>query len=129
MRVKGIAIELFRRRQEASFVGYIPTVLVVVFFGLYALHEGFVETVPYLALLAICLIQFRFRTLGGWLFFLIISIWYALEVAFDLKSASGYGEYVFFIACGAVPALFLLLSCPLFKKTASSRGPSAAGAK
>jgi hypothetical protein len=58
-------------------------------------------------------IQLKFRTLAGWIMLLAASVWYAVKVAINPGSAFGhYGEYAFFIACGLVPAAFLLLFRP-----------------
>jgi hypothetical protein len=99
------------------------------FFGLLATEDGgWIGTLPYAALLIISLLQLRFRTLAGWLLLLAAFVGYALVVAFNPEASFGhYGEYAFFIACGAVPAVILLIFRPRFKS--NSQPSSAAGAK
>jgi len=117
MTTKRIALELFRSRPEASFIGYIPVFIVVVLFTLMGLSdEGFVGMLHFFALLIICIAQLKFRTLAGWLLLLGVSAWYTFDVILHPGNAHGqWLDYVVFTACGAIPAIALLIFRPRLK--------------
>ena len=118
MNVRRFGSELFRPQPEASFLAYIPVAFVIFVFGLMGLEDGDVlgTLLPYGLLFLLAVVQLKFRTLIGWTLLLAASLWYALEVAIHPESVYGhYGEYVFFIACGLVPALFLFYYRPRLK--------------
>jgi hypothetical protein len=131
MTVRSLGPQLFRPRPEASFLAYIPVAIVISLFGLFALEDGGVlgALLPYGLLFLVSVLQLKFRTLIGWTLLLAASLWYALEVAIHPEAVYGhYGEYVFFIACGLVPAAFLVYYRPRFKGRAPLPGATAQSA-
>jgi hypothetical protein len=112
MTAKHMATELFRRRLDASRTGYFVALSVIVFFILLGHDEPLTEMLPYYAVLLICIFQLGLRTLAGWLFLLALSGWYALDVATHPGHVDDKAEYAFLIACGAIPALALLVFRP-----------------
>jgi hypothetical protein len=122
MTAKQLASGLFGSRKEASGLAYVPTLLVIILFILMGHDEPITGMIAYYVLLLVCLLQFRFRTLAGWLLLLGASCWYAADVAIHPRLASGFGEYGLFIAFGAVPAITLLIFRPrLDAKTPPAR--------
>jgi hypothetical protein len=120
MKIRAVVSELFRKRPEASFLAYIPVAIIILLFGLFGLEDGGVlgALLPYGLLFLLAVLQLKFRTLIGWIVLLAASLCYAAEVAIHPSYAYGhYGEYVFFLACGLVPAVFLLLFRPRLKHT------------
>jgi hypothetical protein len=109
--IRTIASHLFRRRPEASWGAYVPVTFVVALFTLMGLHDG---PVPhFFALLALCLFQFWYRSLAGWFVLFAACIAYGVAVAASVDQLHGqYGEYIFFMACGFVPAAVLLMGYP-----------------
>jgi hypothetical protein len=116
MNVRRLGHELFRPRPKASYVGYIPISLVILFFGLMGLEDGGLmgALLPYGLLFLLAIVQLKFRTLLGWILLLTASLWYALEVVIHPEAVYGhYGEYAFFLSClwsGACGIPFLLSS-------------------
>jgi hypothetical protein len=118
MNVRRFGPELFRPRPEASFLPYIPVAIVIFLFGVLGLEDGDVlgALLPYGLLFLLAIVQLKFRTLIGWILLLAASLWYALEVAIHPEAVYGrYGEYAFFLACGLVPAAFLVYFRPRLK--------------
>ena len=105
---------LFQGRPDAPWVGYIPVVLVLAIFTLMGLEDGgLVGVLHFIALLVIAVLQLRYRTLAGWMLLLGMCLWYGVEVALSTDQVHDqYGEYVFFMACGFLPALALIVWRP-----------------
>jgi len=118
MNVRRFGQELLRPRPDASFLAYIPVAIVCLLFGLMGMEESDAwGLLPYGLLFLLAIIQLKFRTLIGWGLLLAASLSYALEVAIHPEDVYGhYGEYVFFMACGLVPAAFLVYYRPWLKR-------------
>ena len=125
MNIRRFGSKLFRPRPEASFLGYIPVAIVIFLFGLMGLEDGGVlgALLPYGLLFLLAIAQLKFRTLIGWALLLAASLWYALEVAIHPEAV-----YVFFIACGLVPAAFLFYYRPQLKGRVPPPGATAQSA-
>ena len=96
-----------------------PLALVSAFFALYGYgDEGFSAACPFLLLLLVCVFQSFHPTVLGWALLFGLSSAYTLAVAFSPENGTG-GEYIFFLLCGAVPAVFLLLLRPTTKDNPS----------
>jgi hypothetical protein len=110
--------QIFKRRADVTWAGYVPLLIVIGFFTLLGLHDGIVGVLPLIALFAICVLQLRYRTLAGWGLLFGLSVLYGVMVLVSGKQGNR-GEYVFFAACGFVPAAGLFLSYPRNKPTES----------
>lgn len=106
MATREILRQLFRRRPEAPWVGYVPATIVAGLFTLMGLHDGL--PLLMIAALLLCVVQLYCRTLAGWLILLGVYVLYGIEVAIRTPILGEYGEYVFFMACGFLPALALI---------------------
>lgn len=118
MNVRRFGSELFRSRPEASFLAYIAVAIVIFLFGLMGLEDGGILSalLPYGLLFLLAIAQLKFRTLIGWILLLAACLYYAAAVAIHPSYVYGhYGEYAFFLACGLVPAAFLVYFRPRFK--------------
>ena len=101
--------ELFNPRRDTSWIGYVPVLIVTALFTLYGLHDE----VPwhFFALLLICILQLKYRTLAGWGLLLGLCAAYGIAVLLH-PDRNAWGEYAFFALCGFVPAAALLVWRP-----------------
>jgi len=74
-------------------------------------EEGLSAAWPFLLMLLLCLIQWVYPTLLGWILLLLPCVTYAIVVAATPGNGTP-GDYLFFLLCGAVPAAVLLLFRP-----------------
>jgi hypothetical protein len=118
MNVRRLGPELFRPRPEASFLPYIPVAIVNFLFGVLGLEDGDVlgALLPYGLLFLLAIVQLKFRTFIGWILLLAAFLFYSTFLAFHPGERwDDYGEYAFFLACGLVPAAFLVYFRPRLK--------------
>jgi len=103
---------VFQKRPSAVRWAYLPIASVWAFFALYGFgDEGFWAACPFLLLLLVCLLQFVYPTLLGWMLLFGASLAYTLAVAFNPHKGPLF-EFIFFFLCGAVPAAVLFFWRP-----------------
>jgi hypothetical protein len=108
----GIVRTLFVRRSDAPWQGYVPVLLVIGFFTLLGLDdEGVVGMLPYIILLVIAALQLYYRTLAGWLLLFACCLGYGTLILVS-GDRNAIGEWLFFAACGFVPAIALFFARP-----------------
>ena len=102
----------FRRRADSPWYGYVPVLFVLVFFFLMGFEdEGWPGMLPYIFLIVVSALQLWYRSLVGWLLLLAACIVYGVLVA-QSPDPRQNGEWMFFMACGFIPAIVLLLGPP-----------------
>lgn len=101
--------ELFKPRRDAPWIGYVPVLLVTALFTLYGLDDQ----IPwhFFALLVVCLLQLRYRTLAGWILLFVLCMTYGIAILIT-PAKNAWGEYAFFALCGLIPAAALLICRP-----------------
>jgi hypothetical protein len=115
MTLRNLLKAVVQKRPSAVRWAYLPIALVSAFFALYGLgDEGFWAACPFLLLLLVCLLQSLYPTLVGWAVLFGLSVAYTLAVALSPENGPR-GEYIFFLLCGAVPAVVLLCLRPSIK--------------
>jgi hypothetical protein len=113
MRFGELAAEGFKRRPDAPRTGYIAALIVIGLFILAGHDEPLKGLWPYFILLLLCVVQLFVRTIAGWLSLIVLSSWYAIDVAVHPARLNGeYLDYVFFVACGAIPSILLWIFRP-----------------
>jgi hypothetical protein len=111
---------LFRARPNAPWAGYIMPALVSLLYVLGGLLEdgSFVGIWPHAVLLAICLIQVRYRTVIGWVAVLVPFIAYTVINAFIPEKVGVYAdERVVFVLMGMIPSATLIAAHPFRRST------------
>jgi len=117
---------LLVRRDGGSRWGYVPALPVLAYFSRLGLHEGILAALYLMALLVVCAVQLFRPTLLGWA---LLTVLFVLFTASILVTADFYvshgvpidrGQYILFLACGAVPSATLLLARP--RMQAGERG-------
>jgi len=104
-------IEVRTGKYRLVYVGCAGLLLLVGLWGVGMEGDWIVLLVPYLPLIAICAVQFFRPTLLGW--FVLTAVFSAYTVAIATNPPGGpVGEFVLFLAIGAVPAAALLWSWP-----------------
>jgi len=107
MTIQTMLRAVFQKRPSVVRWAYLPIATVLAFFALYGFgDEGFWAGCPFLLLLLVCLLQFIYPTLLGWMLLFGASLAYTLAVAFNPHKGPLF-EFVFFLLCGAVPAAVL----------------------
>ena len=107
--------KLFSARPNAPWTGYVFPALVSLLFGLGAFDDdGLTGTLPYAAILLICVIQLRYRTVIGWVTVIVSCVAYTVAVAFHPGNGPT-NEYVFFLLMGLVPLASLIGAHPFRK--------------
>ncbi len=101
--------QLFRRRHDTSWKGYVPVTIVAALFTLMGLHDGL--PLLMIAILLVSVLQLYFRTFAGWLLLLAVCLWYGVEVTMSPPIRYD-GEWVFFMLCGFLPAIALVVWRP-----------------
>jgi len=115
MTLQNLLIAVVRKRPSAVRWAYLPIALVSAFFALYGYgDEGFSAACPFLLLLLVCVLQSIYPTFLGWALLLGLSLAYTAMGAFSPENGTK-GDYIFFLLCGAVPAIFLLFLRPTTK--------------
>jgi hypothetical protein len=113
--------KLFGTRQNATWLGYIPILLVLTgFVVLGVINRGLLRELYLVVLLLIAAIQVRFRTLIGWIVLLTCAIAYSVvalyQVALVLISGTTANNAQIFslllLACGVTSATALFFSRP-----------------
>jgi hypothetical protein len=122
MTLQNLLIAIVRKRPSAVRWAYLPIALVSAFFALYGYgDEGLSAAYPFLLLLLVCVLQSFYPTFLGWALLLGLSLAYTLLVAFSPENGTR-GDYIFFLLCGAVPAIFLLFLRPKSKDNSPRNG-------
>lgn len=122
MTLQDLLKSVVRKRPSAVRWAYLPIALVAAFFALYGYgDDGFLAACPFLLLLLVCLLQAAYPTFLGWALLLGLSVAYTMAVAFSPGNGTR-GDYIFFLLCGAVPAVFLLLLRPTTKNDSARQG-------
>ena len=103
---------LFKSRPDAPWYGYLPMLMVVVFFTLMGLEdEGILGVLHFIILSVLLVLQIRYRTLAGWGLMLILCLAYGVAVLLT-PDWHNKGEWLFFVACGFIPAAVLFIGRP-----------------
>jgi len=103
---------LFGRRADSPWYGYVPVLFALVFFFLLGFEdEGWLGMLPYISLIVVSALQLWYRSLVGWLVLLAACIFYGVFVALSPDPRQS-GEWIFFMACGVIPAIILLVGRP-----------------
>ena len=122
MTLQNLLMAVVRRRPSAVCWAYLPIALVSAFFALYGYGDGgFSAACPFLLLLLVCVLQSVYPTFLGWALLVGLSLVYTVAVAFSPENGTR-GDYIFFLLCGAVPAIFLLLLRPTTRDNPSPNG-------
>ena len=86
--------------------------MVVVFFAVMGLEdEGIFGVLHFIILSVLLVLQIRYRTLAGWGLMLILSLAYGVAVLLN-PDWHNRGEWLFFVACGFIPAAVLFVGRP-----------------
>src|SRR3954469_12066041 len=112
MNLRAVLKTFFRVRPDAPRIGYVPVLIVVVFFTLMGLEdEGFIGMLHFVGLFVIVVLQLRYRTLAGWLLLFGLCVVYGVAVIVT-PDRQHVGEWAFFVACGFLPATALYIWRP-----------------
>src|SRR5581483_12153870 len=113
--------ELRSKDRRWVYIGCAILSLLVAFFAA-GMEGDFVVTVPYLLILAVCLIQFYRPTLLGWFFLTVPFISYTLAVATRFRQPPLH-EFVIFLLLGGLPAVAFLCSWPKSLRSVEKNEP------
>jgi hypothetical protein len=112
-----------KRLPRGYWWAYVPFAFVSAFFAVWGWGDGgFSAAWPYILLLGICLVQWIRPTCIVWILMFASSVFYAVAVAVTLRNGP-FGDYVFFFACGAIPAVALICARPWKKFSPPSTQP------
>jgi hypothetical protein len=111
--VKLLLSILFRIRKDSPRWPYILPAVVSFVFGLMAYDDaGWMVTIAYAAFAIFCIGQMFIPTLVGWIAIFAPCCFYLAEVAATPENGSR-GEWLVFLAAGAVPCIALLIGVPI----------------
>jgi len=104
--------KLFERRSNKRRWIYLCCAVVALLFGFLAagMEDDILGLIPYVALVAVCVIQFLRPTLFGWS--VLIGAFVVYTVAVLLSSRQPPHEFLVFLSIGGIPCLALLWSWP-----------------
>lgn len=103
--------KLFESRSQKRRWIYLICACVASLFALWAFHEGFIGTLPYISVAILCMVQFFRPTIFIWAFLAAIFLAYAIGVLFTFNEEP-FGEFLLFFMFGCIPALTLMWAWP-----------------
>jgi hypothetical protein len=115
--------KLVERRSNKRRWVYLGCAVVALLFGILAagMEDDFLGLIPYIALVAVCVIQFMRPTLFGWSVLIGAFVVYTVAVLFSSRQPPH--EFLVFLSVGGLPALALLWSWPKPLETAERTEP------